>query len=55
MSMHPMLPRLAAILALSTLAACAGESPTAPTQRQIAPLKPAADVCQGYTVAEGRC
>jgi hypothetical protein len=54
MSVHPVLPRLAAILALSTLAACA-ESPTAPTQRQVAPTKPAADLCSGYSVAEAKC
>jgi hypothetical protein len=55
MSVHPVLPRIAAILALSTLAACAFDSPTAPSQRQLSPLKPALDVCQGYSVADGKC
>jgi len=54
MSVHPLLPRIAAILALSTLAACA-ESPTAPRQRQISPSKPAYDMCQGYSVADAKC
>jgi hypothetical protein len=46
---------LAAIIALSTLAACA-DVPTAPRQRQIAPSKPAADVCVGgYSLADGKC
>ena len=49
------LPRLAAIVALSTLAACAADAPTAPHQRQVSPSKPAADVCSGYSVADARC
>jgi hypothetical protein len=45
---------IVAIIALSTLAACA-DTPTAPRQRQVAPSRPAADVCNGYSVAEGKC
>jgi hypothetical protein len=55
MSVHPLLPRVAAILALSTLVACGADSPTAPQQRQLSPLKPALDVCSGYSVADGKC
>jgi hypothetical protein len=45
---------IVAIIALSTLAACA-DAPTAPRQRQIAPSKPAADLCGGYSLVDGKC
>jgi hypothetical protein len=54
MSAHRVWSGIMAIIALSTLAACA-DAPTAPRQRQIAPSKPAADVCNGYSLAEGKC
>jgi len=56
MSVYPVLTRVAAILALATLVACATDSPTAPRQRQLSPSTPAANLCQGgYSVADGRC
>ena len=56
MSIYRVLPRIAAVVALSTLAACAADAPTAPGQRQIAPAKPAADVCPGgYSIADAKC
>lgn len=54
MSAHRVWSRIAAILALSTLAACA-DAPTAPRQRQVSPTKPAADLCGGYSVVDGKC
>jgi hypothetical protein len=48
------MPRLAVIVALSTLAACA-DAPTAPQQRQVSPSKPAADLCSGYSIADAKC
>jgi hypothetical protein len=55
MSIHPVLPRVAAIIALSTLVACTYDAPTAPRPRQLSPTKPAADLCGGYSLADGKC
>jgi hypothetical protein len=54
MSAHRLWPHIVAILALSSLAACA-DAPTAPRQRQVAPSKPAADLCGGYSLVDGKC
>ena len=54
MSAPRVLSPIVAILALSALAACAN-APTAPSQRLVAPAKPAADLCSGYSVANGKC
>jgi hypothetical protein len=54
MSAHRVWPHIVAILALSTLAACA-DAPTAPSQQKVSPSKPAADLCGGYSVSNGKC
>jgi hypothetical protein len=46
--------RIVAVIALSALAACA-DAPTAPRQRAVSPTKPAADLCGGYSLADGKC
>ncbi len=54
MSVRPVLTRFLAVFALVSLAACATESPTAPSQ--LAPTAPSADMCPGgYSVTDGKC
>ena len=53
MSVRFVLTRVVAVVALTSAAACSIDTPTAPRLQPTA--KPAADVCQGYSVAEGKC
>jgi hypothetical protein len=53
MSVRYVLTRVVAVVALTSAAACSIDTPTAPQLRPSA--KPAADVCQGYSVTEGKC
>jgi hypothetical protein len=53
MSIRFVLTRVVAVVALASAAACAIDTPTAPRLQPTA--KPAADVCQGYSLTDGRC
>ena len=53
MSIRLVLTRLVAAVALTSAAACAIDTPTAPRLQPTA--KPVADVCRGYTVPDGKC
>jgi hypothetical protein len=53
MSVRFVLARVVAAAALTSAAACAIDTPTAPRLQPTA--KPVADVCQGYTVPDGKC
>ena len=48
------LTKLIAALGVLTLAACSAESATAPGTLR-APTTPARDVCDGYSLANGKC
>ena len=53
MSVRFVLTRVVAVVTLISAAACSIDTPTAPPLQPTA--KPAADVCQGYTLSEGKC
>jgi len=53
MSIRFVLTRLVAVVTLTSAAACSIDTSTAPRLQPT--TKPAADVCQGYTLTEGRC
>ena len=53
MSVRSVLTRVVAVVSLASAAACSIDAPTAPQLQPTA--KPAADVCQGYTQADGKC
>jgi hypothetical protein len=53
MSVRSRLVRVVVGIALTSVAACATDAPTAPRLQPTA--KPAADVCQGYTLPDGKC
>lgn len=53
MSIRSVLTRAVAAVALTSAAACSVDAPTAPPLQPTA--KPAADVCQGYSQADGKC
>jgi hypothetical protein len=54
MSVRSLLTRVVAVVALTSAAACAIDTPTAPQLQPSA--KPAANVCpQGYSVPDGKC
>ena len=53
MSVRFVLTRLVAVVALSSAAACSIDTPTAPRLHPTA--KPAANLCTGYTVTNGKC
>jgi hypothetical protein len=53
MSVRCVLTRAIAIAALSSAVACAVDTPTAPRPQPSA--KPAADLCSGYSLTNGKC
>lgn len=53
MSVRFVLTRIVAVVVLTSAAACSIDTPTAPKLRPSA--KPAADVCSGYSVTDGKC
>jgi len=53
MSVRFVLTRVVAVVTLTSAAACSIDTPTAPRLQPTA--KPAADVCQGYSVTDGKC